>query len=54
MQNFEDTFETPKRSLISAFSICVTVPLRLFSKNSKSVENFTWCPTIDQKKVRVI
>ena len=27
MQNFQDTFETRKRSFISAFSICMTVPL---------------------------
>ena len=28
MQNFPDTFETRKRSFISAFSICMTVPLK--------------------------
>ena len=28
MRNFQDTFETRKRSFISAFSICTTVPLR--------------------------
>ena len=28
MQNFHDTFETRKQSCISAFSICMTVPLR--------------------------
>ena len=28
MQNFQDTFEIHKRSFISAFSICMTVPLR--------------------------
>ena len=28
MQNFKDTFETRKRSFISAFSICSTVPLK--------------------------
>ena len=28
MPNFQDTFETRKRSFISAFSICMTVPLR--------------------------
>ena len=28
MQNFQDIFETSKRSLISTFSICMTVPLR--------------------------
>ena len=28
---FPDTFETSKRSFISAFSICMTVPLSLFT-----------------------
>ena len=27
MGNFQDTFETLKRSFISDFSICMTVPL---------------------------
>ena len=27
MQNFQETFETRKRSFIVAFSICMTVPL---------------------------
>ena len=27
MRNFQDTFETRKRSFISAFSILMTVPL---------------------------
>ena len=27
MRNFQDTFESLKRSFISAFSICMTVPL---------------------------
>ena len=27
MRNFMDTFETRKRSFISAFAICMTVPL---------------------------
>ena len=27
MRNLQDTFETRKRSFISAFSICMTVPL---------------------------
>ena len=27
MQKFQDTFETRKESYISAFSICMTVPL---------------------------
>ena len=29
MQNFQDTFETRKRSFISAFSVCMTVPLNM-------------------------
>ena len=28
MRNFQSTFETPKRSFISAFSFCMTVPLK--------------------------
>ena len=27
MQNFQNTFETRKRSFVSAFSFCMTVPL---------------------------
>ena len=27
MRNFQDTFETRMRSFISAFSVCMTVPL---------------------------
>ena len=27
MRNFQDVFETRKRSFITAFSICMTVPL---------------------------
>ena len=27
MRNFQDIFETIKRSFISAFSVCMTVPL---------------------------
>ena len=29
MRNFQDTFETRKRSFISAFSNCMTVPLSM-------------------------
>ena len=29
MRNFSDTSETCKRSFINAFSICMTVPLRI-------------------------
>ena len=32
MRNFQDTFETRKRSFICAVSICMTVPLRWVSK----------------------
>ena len=28
MRNFQDTFETSKRPLISGFSICMTVPFK--------------------------
>ena len=28
MRNYQDIFETRKRSFISTFSICMTVPLR--------------------------
>ena len=33
MQNFQDSFETRKRSLISAFSICMTVPLKFMTSS---------------------
>ena len=29
-QNFQDTFETPKRSFISVSSVCMTAPLRSY------------------------
>ena len=32
MRNFQDTFETRKRPFISAFSICMTVPLIFHNK----------------------
>ena len=31
MRNFQDIFETCKRSFISAFSRCMTVPLTIYS-----------------------
>ena len=34
MRDFQDTFETRKRSVISAFSICMAVPLK---RNSRDV-----------------
>ena len=27
MRNFQDTYETRKRSFVNAFTICITVPL---------------------------
>ena len=42
MRNFQDTFETRKRSFISVFSICMTAPLRVSSVSlSKFAENFS-------------
>ena len=35
MRNFQGTFETPKQSFISAFSICMTVPLRFDMDTNK-------------------
>ena len=35
MRNFQDTFETLKRSFISTFSICMTVPLMTSFGNYK-------------------
>ena len=39
MRNFHDTFEKPKRSFISAFSIFMTVPLSV-KNNAKYLTNF--------------
>ena len=42
MRNFQDTSKTRKRSFISAFSICMAVPLRykaLFSTLSWKMRN---------------
>ena len=33
MQNFQDSFETCKRSFVSGFLICMTVPLNLLIRN---------------------
>ena len=39
MRNFQDTLETRKRSFISTFSICMTVPLiKIFMFNSLQTE----------------
>ena len=37
MRNVQDTFETRKRSCISAFSICMTVPLNKFQQTLELV-----------------
>ena len=43
MRNFQDTFEAHKRSFFSAFSICMTIPLKtramLQAANSKTLLN---------------
>ena len=35
MRNFKDTFETSKQSFISAFAICMTVPLNSDSSDTR-------------------
>ena len=50
MQNFQYTFETWKRSFISAFSICMTVPLTFVNYEGPSLaERFlhNLCPCFD-------
>ena len=47
MRNFQNTFETRKRSFINVFSICMTVPLSIirlqkvivFPRKKKSFES---------------
>ena len=46
MQNFQDTFETRKRSFISAFSICMTAPLNLSENSFQTALNVIRQPTI--------
>ena len=36
MRNFQATFETRERSFVSAFSICMTVPLSIFDHSEAS------------------
>ena len=36
MRNFQDTFATRKRSFISAFSICMTIPLKTILQEHKN------------------
>ena len=38
MRNFQDTLETHKRSFISAFSICMTVPLSFNSYKNRQLK----------------
>ena len=41
MRNFQDAFETRKRSFISVFSICITLPLKLrIPLRQHSITNF--------------
>ena len=40
MKNIQDTFETRKRSFISAFSICMTVPLNFDQSFKIQLKNF--------------
>ena len=47
MQNFQDSFETRKRSFISVFSVCMTVPLISFL-----TKTFSLCSgTLDKKQI---
>ena len=47
MRNFHDDFKTPKRSFISAFSICMTVPLIQKIKSQYEVEQ-SICSVVKQ------
>ena len=42
MRNFQGTFGTAKRSFISTFSICMTVPLRKLNLIFGSENNQLW------------
>ena len=49
LRNFQDTFETRKRSFISALSVCMTVPLKglifaviSFREISFGMDYFSW------------
>ena len=46
MQNFQDSFEIRKRSFISTFSICMTLPLILCSRSQ--IGNLTKKEWIEQ------
>ena len=45
MRKFQDTFETLKRSFISVFSICMTVPLKanIHKYTNSYLNNFMLC-----------
>ena len=47
MRNFQDTFETRKRSFSNAFSICMTAPLRKVDRTTF----FHFCST--KKKIKI-
>ena len=51
MRNFQDTFETRKRSFISAFSIFMTVPLRRANNFMVNSSKRSFIVEIDSKKV---
>ena len=46
MQNFQDIFETRKRSFINSFSIFITVPLRIKQQRIEHAENTIICHLI--------
>ena len=56
MRNFQDNFETRKRSFISAFLICMTVPLNkhLNYHNSQTTVQPRICPQKNTHKERRI
>ena len=43
MRNFKDTFQKRKRSFIKAFSVCMTVPLKMVKINRKSLICKSFC-----------
>ena len=60
MRNFQGTFETPKRSFIGAFSICMTVPYSFYPGFNgcvgKQIDikkvNFKKCVVIIQARIQ--
>ena len=47
MRNFQDTFETRKRSYISAFPVCMTVPLKHPFQIFQNEEKYLLTQTLD-------